>query len=78
MAFWRSKGVLLVTSALVAGSAVTSISGGTSRDQVSELLDPAAIAADAAPPLWQGLGTLSHPITTGSEQAQRYFNQACA
>jgi tetratricopeptide (TPR) repeat protein len=34
-----------------------------------------AIAADAEPPLWQGLGTLSHPITTSSEQAQRYFDQ---
>jgi tetratricopeptide (TPR) repeat protein len=92
--------VLLVTSALVAGSA-----GAATRDQtVSELLNPAAIAASACglraehastfkpiqialatpadavsndqpPPLWEGLGTLSHPITTDSEQAQRYFDQ---
>ena len=35
-----------------------------------------AVAADpAGPPLWEGLGTLSHPITTDSEQAQRYFDQ---
>ena len=99
MASWRSKGVLLLTSALVAGSAAAA-----SRDQVFELLDPAAIAASACgmgghnaaafkptqvalatpaeaiatdhgPPLWQGLGTLSHPITTTSEQAQHYFDQ---
>ena len=100
MASWRLKGVLLLTSALVAGS-----SSAATRDQaVSELLNPAAIAAsacglrakhstafkptqialatpaeavsiDQAPPLWQGLGTLSHPITTGSEEAQRYFDQ---
>jgi tetratricopeptide (TPR) repeat protein len=100
MASWRLKGVLLLTSALVAGS-----SGAATRDQtVSELLNPAAVAAsacgmrakhsaafkpthialatpaeavraDTGPPLWEGLGTLSHPITTGSEQAQRYFDQ---
>ena len=27
------------------------------------------------PPLWAGLGELSIPITTNSEEAQRYFNQ---
>ena len=100
MASWQLKSVLLVTSALVAGSA-----GAATRDQtVSELLNPAAIAASACglraehastfkpiqialatpaeavgtdqlPPLWEGLGTLSHPITTDSEQAQRYFDQ---
>src|SRR5919106_6076325 len=100
MASWRLKGVLLLPSALVAGSA-----GAATRDQtVSELLNPAAIAASACglraehastfkpiqialatpaeavsndqpPPLWEGLGTLSHPITTDSEQAQRYFDQ---
>jgi hypothetical protein len=105
MAFWRSKGALLVTSALVAGGAVTSNSGGTTRGKVFDLLDPAAIAASACgmgqntafkptqvapatsaeaiaagagPPLWQGLGTLSHPITTGSEHAQRYFRSGPA
>jgi tetratricopeptide (TPR) repeat protein len=101
MASWRLKSVLLLlTSALVAGSA-----GAATRDQtVSGLLNPAAIAASACgmrakhasafkptqialatpaeavstdqpPPLWEGLGTLSHPITTESEQAQRYFDQ---
>jgi tetratricopeptide (TPR) repeat protein len=98
MACWRAKGVLLLTSALVASSAAAA-----SRDQV-ELLDPAAIAAsacgmsgqnaaafkptqialatpaeairaDAGPPLWEGLGALSHPISTNSEEAQRYFDQ---
>jgi tetratricopeptide (TPR) repeat protein len=34
-----------------------------------------AIKADAGPPLWDGLGTLHYPITTASEQAQRYFDQ---
>jgi tetratricopeptide (TPR) repeat protein len=100
MAAWRLKGVLLLTSALVAGS-----SGAATRDQtVFELLNPASIAAsacgmrakhsaafkptqialatpaeavsdDQGPPLWEGLGTLSHPITTDSEEAQRYFDQ---
>jgi tetratricopeptide (TPR) repeat protein len=99
MTLRRSTGILLLTSALVAGGAAAA-----SRDQVFELLDPAAIAAsacglhgqnaaafkpsqlamatpaeaiaaDAEPPLWEGLGTLSHPITTSSEQAQRYFDQ---
>ena len=33
-------------------------------------------AADpAGPPLWEGLGTLSYPITTDNELAQRYFDQ---
>jgi tetratricopeptide (TPR) repeat protein len=100
MASWRLKSVLLLTSALVAGSA-----GAATKDQtVADLLNPAAIAASACglraghasafkptqialatpaeavsndqpPPLWAGLGTLSHPITTDSEQAQRYFDQ---
>jgi tetratricopeptide (TPR) repeat protein len=38
------------------------------------LVSPAAGAA-AGPPLWEGLGTLSYPITTNSEMAQRYFDQ---
>ena len=29
----------------------------------------------AAPPLFDNLGSLHHPITTTSEQAQRYFDQ---
>jgi tetratricopeptide (TPR) repeat protein len=102
MASWRAKSLLL-TSALVASSAVTGSAGAATGNQISELLDPAAIAASACgmagrstafkptqvalatpaeaiasddgPPLWQGLGTLSHPITTSSEQAQRYFDQ---
>ncbi|HEX3207864.1 MAG TPA: hypothetical protein VHQ91_00695, partial [Geminicoccaceae bacterium] len=35
----------------------------------------AAEATEAPPPLWQGLGDLSYKVTTGSEQAQRYFDQ---
>jgi tetratricopeptide (TPR) repeat protein len=34
-----------------------------------------AVSADAGPPLWDGLGNLHYPITTASEQAQRYFDQ---
>jgi tetratricopeptide (TPR) repeat protein len=35
-----------------------------------------ALAADQPPPpLFENLGTLHHPITTKSEQAQRYFDQ---
>ena len=41
------------------------------------LVSPAeGVAADpAGPPLWEGLGTLSYPITTDNELAQRYFDQ---
>ena len=41
------------------------------------LVSPAAAGADdpAGPPLWEGLGTLSYPITTNNEMAQRYFDQ---
>ena len=35
----------------------------------------AAETADQPPPLWDGLGDLSYRVTTGSEQAQRYFDQ---
>ena len=41
------------------------------------LVSPAAAGADdpAGPPLWEGMGTLSYPITTDNELAQRYFDQ---
>jgi tetratricopeptide (TPR) repeat protein len=41
------------------------------------LASPAEAVADdpADPPLWEGLGTLSYPITTDNEMAQRYFDQ---
>jgi tetratricopeptide (TPR) repeat protein len=32
-------------------------------------------AAHAAPPLYDNLGTLHHPISTDSDLAQRYFDQ---
>jgi tetratricopeptide (TPR) repeat protein len=105
MASWRWKGVLLLTSALVAGNAAASSNAAAAGGgKVLDLLDPAAVAAsacgmtsqnaaafkpiqvalatpaeaiggDQGPPLWKGLGTLSHPITTSSEEAQRYFDQ---
>src|SRR5919106_21398 len=41
------------------------------------LASPAEAVADdpAGPPLWEGLGNLSYPITTASDLAQRYFDQ---
>jgi tetratricopeptide (TPR) repeat protein len=41
------------------------------------LATPAEAIADSAagPPLWEGLGDLSYPITTDSDMAQRYFDQ---
>ena len=41
------------------------------------MASPAEAVADdsAGPPLWEGLGSLSYPITTDSEMAQRYFDQ---
>jgi tetratricopeptide (TPR) repeat protein len=108
---WRFQGLMLLTLALVAAALVATTAGAetgetvSNRDPVSELLDPAAIAAsvcgrsdrhattfkpmqlalvssaeavagDAAePPLWEGLGNLSYPITTDNEMAQQYFDQ---
>jgi tetratricopeptide (TPR) repeat protein len=108
---WQLKGWLLLTSALAVTALVAATAGAVTdgadanRDSVSELIDPAAIAAgvcgrsdrhaatfkpvqlamvspaeavtgDAAdPPLWEGLGNLSYPITTDKEMAQRYFDQ---
>jgi tetratricopeptide (TPR) repeat protein len=108
---WRFKGWLLLTSALAATALVAATAGAgvdaedSYQDAVSQLIDPAAIAAgvcggsdrhaatfkpmqlamvspaeavagDAAnPPLWEGLGSLSYPITTDSAMAQRYFDQ---
>src|SRR5918994_5818955 len=42
------------------------------------LATPAEAIADSGegPPLWEGFGELSYPITTSSEMAQRYFDQA--
>ena len=41
------------------------------------MASPADAVADdsAGPPLWEGLGSLSYPITTDSDVAQRYFDQ---
>ena len=36
---------------------------------------PAGSALMSPPPLWKGLGDLDIPVTTGSKQAQAYFNQ---
>jgi tetratricopeptide (TPR) repeat protein len=107
---WRLKACLLLTSALAAAALVAATAGAATdraasdRDAVSQLIDPAAIAAGvcgrsdrhattfkpmqlamvspaeavtgaADPPLWEGLGNLSYPITTDSEMAQRYFDQ---
>ena len=44
--------------------------------QLAMVSPAAAVSGDAAdPPLWEGLGQLSYPITTDSEMAQRYFDQ---
>jgi tetratricopeptide (TPR) repeat protein len=36
---------------------------------------PAPDFIDSDPPLWDGLGTITYPITTSNAQAQAYFNQ---
>ena len=36
---------------------------------------PAPAFADSDPPLWDGLGSITYPITTSNAQAQSYFNQ---
>jgi tetratricopeptide (TPR) repeat protein len=42
---------------------------------MSSLAQAAPADQTAAPPLFDNLGSLHHPITTTSEQAQRYFDQ---
>jgi tetratricopeptide (TPR) repeat protein len=102
----KRKGFLLATSALGALALAAGVPAAAPKDGgVSELFDPAAIAAGvcgggakhastfkpmqlalaspaeavaedpAGPPLWEGLGGLSYPITTEDEMAQRYFDQ---
>jgi tetratricopeptide (TPR) repeat protein len=39
------------------------------------MVGSALAATGQAPPLWDNLGDLSHPITTTDEMAQRYFDQ---
>ena len=39
------------------------------------LVEAAPADQTANPPLFDNLGSLHHPITTTSEQAQRYFDQ---
>ena len=42
---------------------------------MGSLVDAAPSDEPVAPPLFDNLGSLHHPITTTSEQAQRYFDQ---
>jgi tetratricopeptide (TPR) repeat protein len=43
----------------------------------AQVLTPAGVLAyeEAPPPLWNDLGSLTYPITTGSGEAQSYFDQ---
>ncbi|MCC2690338.1 MAG: hypothetical protein K0S21_3141 [Rhizobiaceae bacterium] len=43
----------------------------------AQVLSPEAVLAyeEAAPPLWDDLGSLTYPITTGNQEAQSYFDQ---
>jgi tetratricopeptide (TPR) repeat protein len=65
------------------GVVAAGVCGGSSRHastfkpmQVALANPSEGVAGDpAGPPLWEGLGTLSYPITTDSDMAQRYFDQ---
>lgn len=63
----RVRGELMFATLLVAGIAcwlgMVSLAEAAPTDQTD------------APPLFDNLGSLHHPITTTSEQAQRYFDQ---
>lgn len=37
--------------------------------------EPAEATEDSAPPLYDGLGNVSYPITTANDRARQYFNQ---
>jgi len=106
MTRWTYRFALLMSTALVGAGLLVEGSAATKPEtDVSQLFDPAYIAAGvcgfgakqqqtvfkpvqlalatyddsikdaAAPPLYDNLGDLSHPITTGNERAQRYFDQ---
>ena len=55
--------VCLLSAAVCLGCGLTTVTAATSD------------APQATVPLFDNLGTLHHPVTTASEQAQRYFDQ---
>jgi len=67
MAFWKSLIAVLLSGAVVAGSA------SAHEPQTSE--KSAQAEASAAVPLYDNLGNLTYPVTTSNLLAQRYFDQ---
>src|ERR671916_957876 len=74
------KAGLLATSLLTAASAHAHDSAVTTElKQFGDLPHAAAMEwPDSAAPLWGNLGSLSFAVTTGSPDAQRYFNEGLA
>jgi hypothetical protein len=74
----RSVSELLDPGAIAAGvCGMNSERTGAFKPMRVALATPAEAIADSGegPPLWDGLGDLSYPITTSSDMAQRYFDQ---
>src|SRR6266545_4998915 len=67
MMFWKSLVAVLLSGAVVAGSA------RAHEPQTSAQL--AQAEASAAVPLYDNLGNLTYPVTTPNPLAQRYFDQ---
>jgi tetratricopeptide (TPR) repeat protein len=66
----------------VALAAMTSVASGHDQSHMRGMeqfltspLMRSTQLSDAAPPLWDGLGSLHYPVTTASPQAQQYFDQ---
>ena len=68
----RLKMALLLSSALVAASLAV---GGAAAHETTAQATAAPPPAGAMEPLYDNLGDLSHPVSTDSELAQKYFDQ---
>lgn len=67
MAFWKVVAAILLSTAFIGRGAIA-------HEPVSPP-GPAQRTASSPVPLYDNLGTYTYPITTGSELAQRYFDQ---
>jgi tetratricopeptide (TPR) repeat protein len=67
MSFGKRLAVLLVSAVLVASNTLA-------HEQVASATHTAAEAGSAVP-LYEDLGTLTYPVTTSNQLAQRYFDQ---
>ncbi|MCC2662748.1 MAG: conserved hypothetical secreted protein, partial [Geminicoccaceae bacterium] len=72
MRYWRLKMALFLSTALV-GTMLVSASAPAHETTAQATAAPGP--AGAMEPLYDNLGNLSHPVSTDSELAQKYFDQ---